>query len=110
MSLRQDKQHPFVSNTLILTRQFITKQELKEGIRFQFDAFFKKESKPEYINTIFKRLERSLKIDFNEVKFQVYAVDPTMVFTFQRVKDKSEVENFNLASFIDVTQIDEMPA
>jgi len=109
MSLRQDKQHSFVSNTLLLTRQFLTKQELKEGIKFHFDEFFKKESKPEYINSIYKRLVRSLKIDFSEKKFQVYAVDPTMVFTFQRVKDKSEIENFNLASFIDVTQIDEMP-
>ena len=109
MSLRLDKDHQFVSNTLIITRPFLTKRELKEGIKYHFDEFFKKESKPEYINSVFKRFERSLKENFDEKKFQVYAVDPTLVFTFQNIKEKSEVENFNLASFIDVTLLNEMP-
>ena len=93
---------------MILSRQFLDANELKASIKYQFDTFFNKESKPEYVNKILKRLEPILKEDFNKKKFQVYAVDPTMVFTFQKISDKSDVENFNLSNLIDINLINEM--
>ena len=108
ISLRLDKESPFYSNSMILSRQFLDAKELKDSIKYQFDTFFNKESKPEYVNKILKRLEPILKEDFNKKKFQVYAVDPTMVFTFQKISDKSEVENFNLSTLVDINLINEM--
>jgi hypothetical protein len=93
---------------MILSRQFLDVKELKASIKYQFDTFFKKESKPEYVNKILKRLTPILKEDFNKKRFQVYAVDPTMVFTFQKISDKSDVENFTLSTLIDVNLINEM--
>ena len=108
MSLRLDREHPFSSNSMILTRPIMDKKELRECIRYQFDSFFKKESKPEHVNKILRRLMIILKEDFTKKKLQVYAVDPTMVFTFQRIATKSEVENFNLAALIDINLVNEM--
>lgn len=108
MSLRLDKEHPFSSHSMILTRQILDKKELKECIKHQFTTFFKKEAKPEHVNKIFRRLLIILKEDFTKKKLQVYAVDPTMVFTFQRIATKSEVENFNLAALIDINLVNEM--
>ena len=110
MSLRLDKEHPFHSNSMILSRQFLDKKELKACIAHQLNAFFKKESKPEYVNALMKRLVRVLKEDFNKKKLQVYAVDPTMVFTFQKINSKDDVKDFNLANIIDINLINEMKA
>lgn len=108
MSLRLDKDHPFHSNSMIVSRQFLDKNELKASIKYQFNTFFKKESKPEYVNAILKRLLPILKEDFNKKKLQVYAVDPTMVFTFQKIATKDEVKDFNLAALVDINLINEM--
>jgi hypothetical protein len=108
MSLRLDKNNPFHNNSMILSRQFLDKKELKASIKYHFDTFFKKESNPEYVNSILKRLLPLLKEDFNKKKLQVYAVDPTMVFTFQKINTKDDVKNFNLASIVDINLINEM--
>lgn len=108
MSLRLDKENPFHSNSMILSRQLLDKKELKACIKHHFDTFFKKESKPEYVNAILKRLVPMLKEDFNHKKFQVYAVDPTMVFTFQKINTKDDVKDFNLAAYVDINLINEM--
>ena len=108
MSLRLDKDNPFHSNSMIVSRQFLDKKELKASIKYQFDAFFKKESKPEYVNSILKRLLPILKEDFNKKPFQVYAVDPTMVFTFQKISSKEDVKNFDLSKLIDIEIINGM--
>ena len=108
MSLRLDKEHPFHSNSMILSRQFLDRKELKASIKYQFDTFFKKESKPEYVNSILKRLLPILKEDFNNKKLQVYAVDPTMVFSFQKINSKDDVKDFNLEKIIDINLINGM--
>ncbi len=108
MSLRLDKENPFHSNSMILSRQFLDKNELKCSIEYQFDSFFKAKSNSDHVDKILKRLIPILKEDFNKKKFQVYAVDPTMVFTFQAIEDSSEVENFNLSKLIDINVINEM--
>lgn len=108
MSLRIDKEHPFSSNSMILTRPIMDRKELKECIKYQFKAFFKEEAKPEHVNKILQRLAIVLKEDFNKKKLQVYAVDPTMVFTFQKIATKDEVKNFNLSALIDINLVNGM--